>query len=434
MLRVRAFAYLLATDCLAIFFGFGLVAIFREEGAERARFLAPLIPVYVAVALSSHGYASSNLQDPFRAISKATQAFAIAVGAVILGAFYLQTSSALQRLTLGMGSLLTLGLLVAGRYLVVRNLAELVGGNPFSVVLICDGDTVVPDGVTTVMYAADHGFDPLVQDPVMYDRLAIALESADRVVVTCPPERRVAWVNLLKGANVRSEVVVPELADLAPLDVGHHGGEPTLVVGNGPLGLIDRAIKRGFDLVVASVALVLLSPLMLGVAAAIALESGGPILFRQMRIGRGNQLFRLLKFRSMHAVDEAGARSTSRDDDRVTRIGRFIRRTSIDELPQLFNVLAGSMSIVGPRPHALGSRAESKLFWDIDGRYWHRHAIKPGLTGLAQVRGYRGATIVEDDLRNRLQADLEYLENWSILRDVKIIALTARVLLHRNAF
>ena len=145
-------------------------------------------------------------------------------------------------------------------------------------------------------------------------------------------------------------------------------------------------------------------------------------------------MFEMLKFRSMRVADADGARSASRDDDRITPLGRVIRRTSIDELPQLFNVLTGSMSIVGPRPHALGSRAEEKLFWDIDRRYWHRHATKPGLTGLAQVRGYRGATMVEDDLRNRLQADLEYLENWSIWRDVKILVATARVILHRNAF
>lgn len=147
-------------------------------------------------------------------------------------------------------------------------------------------------------------------------------------------------------------------------------------------------------------------------------------------------MFRMFKFRSMRVdlSDNTGTRSTSRNDDRVTRVGKFIRSTSIDELPQLLNVLKGDMSIVGPRPHALGSRAADKLFWEVDQRYWHRHAAKPGLTGLAQVRGYRGATLYEDDLRNRLQADLEYLEHWSIWRDIKIILLTFRVLLHRNAF
>jgi lipopolysaccharide/colanic/teichoic acid biosynthesis glycosyltransferase len=159
-------------------------------------------------------------------------------------------------------------------------------------------------------------------------------------------------------------------------------------------------------------------------------------LFTQTRIGRSNQMFRIKKFRSMRVdgADSAGHRSTERDDDRITKVGRFIRRTSIDELPQILNVLSGDMSIVGPRPHALGSRAANKLFWEVDGRYWHRHATKPGLTGLAQVRGYRGATLIEADLENRLRADLEYLEKWSIWRDIKITILTFRVLLHRNAF
>ena len=122
------------------------------------------------------------------------------------------------------------------------------------------------------------------------------------------------------------------------------------------------------------------------------------------------------------------------EDDRVTRVGRFIRRTSLDELPQLFNVLTGDMSLVGPRPHALGSRAGGKLFWEIDSRYWHRHALKPGLTGLAQVRGHRGATENEKHLTDRLRADLEYLNEWSPWRDVLILLTTVKVMIHDRAF
>jgi lipopolysaccharide/colanic/teichoic acid biosynthesis glycosyltransferase len=136
----------------------------------------------------------------------------------------------------------------------------------------------------------------------------------------------------------------------------------------------------------------------------------------------------------VEASDGRGAASTLRDDQRITAVGRFIRKTSIDELPQLINVLIGDMSVVGPRPHAVGSRAENLLFWEIDHRYWHRHAAKPGLTGLAQVRGFRGATERRGDLTNRLQADLEYLNYWSIWRDLKIILRTFAVLVHRNAY
>jgi lipopolysaccharide/colanic/teichoic acid biosynthesis glycosyltransferase len=133
-------------------------------------------------------------------------------------------------------------------------------------------------------------------------------------------------------------------------------------------------------------------------------------------------------------ADSQGRRSAAKDDDRITRIGRILRMTSVDELPQLLNVLMGDMSIVGPRPHALGSRAADKLFWEIDERYWHRHTTKPGLTGLAQVRGYRGATHSESDLIKRLQADLEYLDHWSLLKDVWILFRTVRVILHPNAY
>jgi lipopolysaccharide/colanic/teichoic acid biosynthesis glycosyltransferase len=132
--------------------------------------------------------------------------------------------------------------------------------------------------------------------------------------------------------------------------------------------------------------------------------------------------------------DANGNQSTQRDDDRITRVGRIIRATSMDELPQLLNVLRGDMSLVGPRPHALGSLAGSKLFWEVDQRYWHRHACKPGITGLAQVRGFRGATHESKDLSNRLHADLEYLAGWSIWRDVAILFRTFRVLVHKNAY
>jgi lipopolysaccharide/colanic/teichoic acid biosynthesis glycosyltransferase len=160
------------------------------------------------------------------------------------------------------------------------------------------------------------------------------------------------------------------------------------------------------------------------------------VLFRQKRVGRRNQMFAIYKLRTMKVerADGDGHRSASKDDDRVTRIGRILRRTSIDELPQLFNVLKGEMSLVGPRPHAIGSLAGDKLFWEVDPRYWQRHSLRPGLTGLAQVRGLRGATHEEVDLTSRLQADLEYISGWTIWRDIRILFATSMVMLHDRAF
>lgn len=198
----------------------------------------------------------------------------------------------------------------------------------------------------------------------------------------------------------------------------------------------SRILKRMFDLLVAGIALLLLGPILLCVAAAIKLEDGGPVFFVQRRVGRGNRFFSIMKFRSMrvNTVGVDGSQSASKDDDRITRIGRIIRSTSIDELPQLLNVILGDMSLVGPRPHAIGSQAGDKLFWEVDARYWERHALKPGLTGLAQIRGLRGATEREEDLTGRLTADLEYLSGWSLWRDLWIMLMTLRVLVHDRAF
>ncbi len=438
-LRVRAFVYQLAFDSAAILAGFAAAASFRQTFLVDTNWLVfalVLLPTYVIVALNFDAYASHVVQDPFRSVRCGAQAFLAAVAIMLLIGFYSRSSDSFQRLTIAVGSVFALLLIAIARYSFARHMVAIIGGNPFSVILINDRDQPVPPGRFSLVMTAGADLDPDNHDPVMYDRLATALAPADRVVICCPAERREAWARLLRGAHIQGEIAIPEMATLSPLGLGPDRDNPSIIVAAGPLNLVDRTVKRLFDILVALVGILLTSPILIGTALWVKLDSAGPILFRQVRIGRGNQMFQMLKFRSMHSNsgDHRGHRSTARDDDRITRCGAFIRRTSIDELPQLFNVLRGEMSIVGPRPHALGSRAADKLFWEVDRRYWDRHATKPGLTGLAQIRGFRGATLVEDDLRNRLQADLEYLENWSIWRDVKIIFLTARVLLHRNAF
>ena len=196
----------------------------------------------------------------------------------------------------------------------------------------------------------------------------------------------------------------------------------------------ERAIKRAIDIIGALVLLLALAPSMLGIAMLVRLRSGKPILYREQRVGRGGKPFTLFKFRTLDE-GSASARSIAPEDDpRITMVGLPLRRTRLDELPQLYNVLVGDMSLVGPRPHALGSQAGNKLFWEIDMRYWQRHSLRPGMSGLAQVRGYRGATDHESDLVDRLQSDLEYLEGWTILRDIKIILLTLRVMMHDRAY
>jgi lipopolysaccharide/colanic/teichoic acid biosynthesis glycosyltransferase len=254
--------------------------------------------------------------------------------------------------------------------------------------------------------------------------------------VACPSERIGEWSMALKSLSARGEILMPEMARYAPAHGGTFQHQPTMIVAGGPLDYRDRIIKRLFDIIVSLGAIIALSPILVLTALAVKLTSPGPILFRQARLGRDARPFHMYKFRSMRAEasDYKADQLTRRDDPRVTAVGGFIRRTSIDELPQLFNVLKGDMSIVGPRPHAAGAKAAETLYWEVDSRYWARHCIKPGITGLAQVRGHRGSTDAHEDLILRLQSDLEYVTDWSIWRDIGIMLATLRVLVHDRAY
>ena len=204
----------------------------------------------------------------------------------------------------------------------------------------------------------------------------------------------------------------------------------------GAMARRDALVKRSTDIILALAALALLALPMLLAAAAIRLTSRGPAVFSQERIGLNGRPFRMLKFRTMrHQADAPPYRQATRHDPRVTWFGALLRHTSFDELPQLLNVLAGSMSLVGPRPHAPGTCVAGRPFEAITSRYAARHCVKPGMTGLAQVRGWRGETDTEDKLIHRLESDLEYIATWSPGRDLLIIGRTlVEVLRMRNAY
>ena len=204
-----------------------------------------------------------------------------------------------------------------------------------------------------------------------------------------------------------------------------------------PLRGWSPVFKRIEAMVLSSVALILLSPVMLLVALAIKLDSPGPVLFRQKRYGYNNRLIEVFKFRSMYQnqSDFTADKQTTRGDPRVTRVGRFIRKTSLDELPQLFNVFAGSMSMVGPRPHATATKAAGILFEEAVQEYTARHRVKPGITGWAQINGYRGETDTLEKIEKRVEFDLEYIENWSVWFDLYILFRTVpAVILTKEAF
>jgi exopolysaccharide biosynthesis polyprenyl glycosylphosphotransferase len=342
----------------------------------------------------------------------------------------------LSRLTLLTGLLLSAAAVIGVRMAVARLGQRLLGEVPHLTTVILDGVTFDTASHMTVIQAKDAGLRPERHDAAMAERLAAIVGTAERVIVACPLERMDDWSTALKSLSARGEIVVPELLRFAPARIDHVDGQPTIVVAGGPFPFRDRIVKRGFDLLVASVATILASPILIGAAIAIKLTSPGPILFRQPRMGKDARPFSIYKFRSMRAdrLDVKADRLTTRDDDRVTPVGRFLRKSSIDELPQLFNVLRGDMSIVGPRPHAAAAKAGDSLYWEVDARYWERHCIKPGMTGLAQVRGHRGATDHHQDLIDRLQSDLEYVTEWSIWRDLRIIVATVGVLVHPKAY
>ena len=437
--RLRLYLTLFAADILGLTFAFlaaGALRLGSPFGQQSLRTLAIVIPTFIAVALNNRAYSIDTLERPTAGAIKSTEALFFASAVAIGLLFFLKVSTQFSRQIFALGTLFSLTAVVTGRILVGDYIGRKYGWTFLNRLLILDGLNLEPRRGEVAVLAEQLGIEPKDDDPILLDRLSHLLDRCDSVVVACAPGRRAKWGQALKGAAADVEILTPDLTQFGAIAMGDINGQTTLLVSSQPLNLRDRALKRALDIAIAGPALIALAPAMLLIAIAIRLESRGPIFFRQQRVGKNNRLFDLLKFRSMRVedADAAGERSACREDDRVTKIGKLVRRTSLDELPQLFNVIAGYMSIVGPRPHALGSTAEDALFWHIDSRYFHRHIVKPGITGLAQVRGYRGATDKRDDLTNRLHSDLEYLAGWTIWRDLKIIVATFGVLAHRNAY
>ena len=437
--RLQAYLALMVGDILAIFAAFCLAGFLylTAPGLAQASLLAQLLlPVFLTVALYNGAYSHATLLSSQSGMLRAMSALGLSAGVVVFIAYYTKSSETFSRVIFAAGTVLSAVLLCWMRLQMRALVKWRCGARIINELLIDDaGPQIELPGAMRVI-AAQYKLIPALDDPVALNRIGMVLRSIDRVVVSCPAERRSAWASLLKGANIDGEVIDETVAELGAHGARTVGGLGFLRVSIGPLGMRARAIKRLFDIAFAGTALILLSPLLLIVAAAILVEDGSPVLFVQRRVGRANRFFQMYKFRSMTTgrSDHDGHNSTKREDERITRVGAFLRRTSIDELPQLFNVLIGEMAIVGPRPHALGSQAGEKLFWEVDERYWERHALKPGLTGLAQIRGFRGATDREADLTDRLQADLEYLDGWSLARDIRIVFSTLGVLVHDQAY
>jgi putative colanic acid biosynthesis UDP-glucose lipid carrier transferase len=250
------------------------------------------------------------------------------------------------------------------------------------------------------------------------------------VVYICLPisrHPRIRTLLDLLGDTAASIYFVPDLSafDLIQARFGQVSGMPLVAVRESPFCGTAGVLKRGSDVLLAAGALLLLAPLLAAIALLVRRSSPGPALFRQRRFGLDGREFVVYKFRTMTVCEDEPVMQATRLDLRVTPIGRFLRRTSLDELPQLLNVLSGSMSLVGPRPHAV---AHNQHYRKLVSGYMLRHKVRPGITGLSQVNGLRGETVDVEKMRRRVELDIEYLKNWSLGLDVRILLKTLRVM------
>ena len=293
---------------------------------------------------------------------------------------------------------------------------------------------VDPLGLARLIEA--HNLDPRPEEAI--DRLVKTLRAgkASEVLIALanPGEALAPLLAALKSEAVTVRLALPtSLRPVPVLGFERPAGIPALSLSEVPLSGWNSVVKRVEDLALGALLLVIAAPMMALIAVAILATMGRPVLFRQQRHGFNNNTFAVYKFRTMTASDDGPVvPQARRGDPRITPLGRILRRTSLDELPQLVNVLRGDMSLVGPRPHAVSHNAQHAA--SIDG-YLGRHRVKPGITGWAQINGLRGETDTPDKMRRRLEYDLYYIDNWSLLFDLRIMAQTITILLgDRNAY
>lgn len=437
-MRVMLYGLSLFLDCCALIAGFSVATLVREDewlSAGGHPLVALALPIFLMFSIAREVQSVETLESRSLGINRALGALATTAIFAILLMFFIK-ADAISRVGFAISFGASAVFIILDRILLDMIFWATMKGSATAKLLIVDGVEAQPGPAMDVIDVGAHGLWPDLTRPEKIDVLSHMIADYDRVVVACQEDHRRAWSTFLRGSDVGGEVILDRNLLQGAVAIGQCGGEDTLILSHGPLSLASRIQKRAFDLAVAIPLILFLAPLFILITVAIKLDSPGPVFFRQVRVGQGNRQFRIFKFRSMRedASDLNGSRSTGREDDRITRVGAFIRRTSIDELPQLLNVLRGDMSLVGPRPHALGSLAGQSLFWEVTDDYWLRHALKPGITGLAQIRGFRGSTDRPEDLTQRLRCDLEYLSSWSIWSDFLICVRTLLVVVHKNAY
>lgn len=437
--RILASSFLMTSDlisCVIAFIFANIIYLHEIVWQNSGNMLLVCLPIFLLFSLNNSAHNAIFVMRFWTGVSKALTALGFAGASLLLTLFFLKTGAEYSRGIVLIGGTSCLVTLPLGRAVVRFIMRRRIQDGLYAKVCIFDGVPVEKIPGIVSLNAKSHGLAPSLDSAETIGRLGILAKELDRIMVYSDEGNRAKWAMALKALDIPCEIVVPELNQYHALSISHFDGNSTLLLTSGSLTWNQILIKRIFDISFSIIALMVLAPLLLIISVWVRIDSAGPIFFEQERIGLGNRRFRLYKFRSMYQEDSDrhGKMSVLPDDPRVTKVGAFIRRTSIDELPQLINVLMGEMSIVGPRPHATESRAGGLLFWEVDNAYWHRHVVKPGITGLAQISGHRGNTFREEDLQKRLDADLRYVENWSFWEDIRILLMTFSVLSHKNAF
>ncbi|MEQ8479873.1 MAG: undecaprenyl-phosphate glucose phosphotransferase [Hoeflea sp.] len=448
MLRLIEFLLLTAT-------GFGVYAFYVGFSHETIQlYYGPAVLAGSALAVLliqiADGYQVPALRSAIRTLPKVLTAWASAFAAIALAAFLLKSGLIFSRFwfiawfATGAAALIVSRNVVAygiGRWArngVMERRAVIVGGGKLAKDLI-RAIEMDPENDIRICGIFDDR-DERRSPPVVagYPKLGnvntlvdfARLARIDMLIIALPLNAESRVLELLKKLwvlplDIRLAAHSNKLR-FRPRSYSYVGAVPMLDIFDRPITDWDSVAKRAFDIFFSLVAIALLWPVMIATAIAIKLDSKGPVLFKQKRHGFNNEVVDVFKFRSMYTdqCDPSARAAVSKGDPRVTKVGRFIRKTSIDELPQFFNVLRGDLSLVGPRPHAVVAAAHDRLFAEVVDGYFARHRVKPGVTGWAQINGWRGEIDNDEKIKQRTACDLYYIENWSLLFDLKILFLT----------
>jgi Undecaprenyl-phosphate glucose phosphotransferase len=457
--RLADYAALAACGLLA-----RLLHLAGAAGVDPAQAALVLVLPLPALALfdALGAYRIEALKNVASSAWRIVAGWAVTIGALLALAFFMKFGEELSRAWIGLWFAFGAFGLLAVRFAVWRatrrwaaegrldRRAVVVGGGETAAQLIRALESSRSANIRIVGLFDDRGSaraGAVANYPTLGaidDLVAFArAHEVDLLIVAIPLTAEARLLQLLKKlwvlpCDVRISALSSRLR-FRPRAYSWIGDVPFVDVFDRPLSGRDVIVKAIFDRVVGALALLALAPLMLLAAIAIKLDSKGPVLFRQKRYGFNNELIEVFKFRSMYVdqSDATAAKLVTKGDPRVTRVGRFIRKTSIDELPQLFNVVfKGDLALVGPRPHAVHAKAADALYQDVVDGYYARHKVKPGITGWAQINGWRGETDTADKIRGRVDCDLHYIENWSPLFDLYILAMTPVSLLTKaeNAY